>query len=79
MSKVQISPPTASQAAANGTPAFSEPAQGGLSAFSPKAQAEPGAEGGTGHGAGLDEHSLLSHLSLSRPGAPQGRRSLFRR
>lgn len=55
----------------NGAPALPEPVQGGLSARSPMAQGETG---GTSENASPDEHSLLS-----RPAAPQYRRSLFRR
>lgn len=66
MSNVQSNLPVT-----DGAPVLPEPVQGDLSARSSTAQGEPGGTNGT---ASPDEHSLLS-----RPAAPQYRRSLFRR
>jgi len=51
-----------------------EPAQGDPSVPGSVAQGESWMDGAARQGASPDEHSLLS-----RPAAPQGRRSLFRR
>ncbi len=58
----------------DGSPALPEPVQDASSGHVPMSQGEPGMDAGADQGAGAGEHSLLS-----RPAAPQYRRSLFRR
>jgi len=69
MSNVQSNLPVT-----NGASALPEPVQDASSGHGPMSQGEPGMDAGADQGADPYEHSLLS-----RPAAPQYRRSLFRR
>ncbi len=69
MSNVQSNLPVT-----DGTSTLPEPARDASSGQVPMSQGAPGMDAGADQGAGPYEHSLLS-----RPAAPQYRRSLFRR
>jgi hypothetical protein len=69
MSNVQSNLPVT-----DGASALPEAVQDASSGHVPMSQGEPGMDAGADQGAGPYEHSLLS-----RPAAPQYRRSLFRR